>query len=73
LAGSLQETKFAELLQRKGIGKWVQTADEVGECVENLLSDPKLMKEVSKNAKNFGGVSLYSIDNITKFLIREEV
>ena len=72
LAGSLQETKFAELLQRKGIGKWVQTADEVGQCAENLLSNPKLMEEVSKNAKDFGGVSLYSIDNITKFLLREE-
>ncbi|MBN1694405.1 hypothetical protein JW879_03280 [candidate division WOR-3 bacterium] len=73
LAGSLQETKFAELLQRKGIGKWVQTADEVGECAENLLSDPKLLKKISKNAKDFGGVSLYSIDNITKFLIREAI
>ncbi len=73
LAGSLQETKFAELLQRKGIGKWVQTADEVGECAENLLSNPKLMEEISKNAKAFGEKSLYSTDNITKFIIREEI
>jgi len=51
----------------------VQTADEVGQCVENLLSDYKLLKKISKNAKDFGGVSLYSIDNITKFLIREAI
>jgi processive 1,2-diacylglycerol beta-glucosyltransferase len=73
LAGSLQEIRFAELLQRKSIGKWVQKADEVGECAEDLLSNPKLMEEVSKNAKDFGEISLYSIDNITKFLIREEI
>jgi processive 1,2-diacylglycerol beta-glucosyltransferase len=73
LAGSLQETKFAELLQRKKVGEWVQKADEVGECTENLLSNPKLMEKISTNAKAFGERSLYSIDNITKFMIRKEI
>lgn len=70
VAGSFQETLFAQLIQKKQAGEWVETADNVGEHVGNLLSSPELMKRVSNNAKAFGQKNLHSIDSIANFIIQ---
>ncbi|MEO0293404.1 MAG: glycosyltransferase [candidate division WOR-3 bacterium] len=71
LAGSLQETKFAELLEEEEAGVWVERGEDVGKCIRELLLRPETIERIKKNSLLFGERNLYATEKIIEFIRKE--
>ncbi|MCS7258699.1 MAG: glycosyltransferase [candidate division WOR-3 bacterium] len=63
-AGSLQEFYFAELLEKENTGRWANTDEEILRLVEEFLTNPELLENLGKNARQKHGHNL----NATKII-----
>jgi len=68
-AGSAQELRFAEFLERNRAGKWVADARDVGKTIREIFTTPSLYSEIERNAKRIGRHSLTANETIVRNII----
>lgn len=76
LAGSAQELRFARFLQENGAGIWIESTDELGKAVKDVLSNQRSYKRLSGNARRLGRYGLTAnktiLDKIRESLATRE-
>ncbi len=65
-----QEEENAQFLENKGIGVWIRKDSNVDEIVENLLSNPVRLKDMSKYTHELA--NKHSTEDICKILLSDK-
>ena len=58
LAGSAQEFRFAEFLEKHGAGTWISGAAEVSTALKDIIGSQDNYRQMSKNARGLGRYGL---------------
>jgi len=70
LAGSAQEFRFAEFLEKNGAGTWISGPTELGTALKDIIGNQDRYRQMSKNARKLGCYGLSASKTIFDHLKR---